>query len=108
MRLSDIKGDRVFDVIADIAGPVYSIATDEEARAFFKRVGGGDDGPSIEEKLRDAMPSLLRGHRDDLVAIMAAIEGVSAEEYRKNLTMAGLLKGLYEILTDEDLLAFLS
>lgn len=107
MRLSDIKGDRVFDVIADIAGPVYSIATDEEARAFFKRVGGGD-GPSIEEKLRDAMPSLLRGHRDDLVAIMATIEGVSSEEYRKNLTMAGLLKGLYEILTDEDLLAFLS
>lgn len=107
MRLSDIKGDRVFDVIADIAGPVYSIATDEDARAFFKRVGG-EGGPSLEDKLKQAMPSLLRGHKDDLVAIMAAVEGVDVEEYRKNLTMAGLLKGLYEMLTDEDLLSFLS
>ena len=37
MRLSDIKGDRVFDVIADIIDPIANIASDETASALFKR-----------------------------------------------------------------------
>ena len=44
MRLSDIKGDRVFDVIADIIDPIANIASDETASALFKR-----------EKLPDGM-----------------------------------------------------
>ena len=37
MRLSDIQGDRVFDVIADIIDPVANIAEDDDAASFFKR-----------------------------------------------------------------------
>ena len=37
MRLSDIKGDRVFDVIADIIDPIANIAVYETASALVKR-----------------------------------------------------------------------
>ena len=37
MRLSDIQGERVFDVIADIIDPIANIAEDNAASALFKR-----------------------------------------------------------------------
>ncbi len=37
MRLSDIKGERTLDVIADIIDPIANIAEDEVASDLFKR-----------------------------------------------------------------------
>ena len=37
MRLSDIQGERVFDVIADIIDPIANIAEDDAASAMFRR-----------------------------------------------------------------------
>lgn len=111
MKLSDIKGDRVFDVIADIIEPACNIATDDEAGKFFKRDSRPED-MSVREftlkQIKEALPPLLKTHKEDLIKIMATLDGISPEEYKKNLTMAGLFQGLYEILTDEDLLSFLS
>lgn len=111
MRLSDIRGDRVFDVVADITEPLCNIATDEQAAYLFKRVPI-PEGVSREDfalqKLRKTVPVLMRVHKDDLTAILAALEGVPVDEYRDGMSMASLIKGVYEILTDEDLLAFLS
>lgn len=111
MRLSEIRGDRVFDVVADITEPLCNIATDEQAAYLFKRVAI-PEGMSKEEfalsKVRKAVPVLMREHKSDLCAILAALEGVPVEEYRESMSMASLVKGVYEILTDEDLLAFLS
>jgi len=111
MKLSDIKGDRVFDVIADIIDPIYNIATDEKASAIFRRKDrpeGVDPKAYLAERVKTSLPSLLKTHKADLVAIMAAINGVDPDEYRESLTMSGLLNGLYDIFTDEDLLGFLS
>lgn len=112
MRLSEIRGERVFDVIADIIEPACNIAQDKEAAALFDRSEKRPDDMTPTEfalsRIKVAMPKLMRSHKDDLVAIMAAIEGVSPDEYREGLTMPKLIQGVYEILTDEDLLAFLS
>lgn len=112
MRLSEIKGERVFDVIADIIEPACNIAQDEDAASLFDRSRKRPDGMSAKdfalERVKASMPKLMRSHKDDLVAIMSAIEGVSADEYRESLTMQKLIQGVYEILTDDDLLAFLS
>lgn len=112
MRLSEIRGERVFDVIADIIEPACNIASDKDASALFDRTEKRPDGVTPAEfalgKVKRSMPKLMRSHKDDLVAIMAAIDGCSQDEYRDNLTMAKLIQGFYEILTDEDLLAFLS
>lgn len=111
MRLSEIRGDRVFDVVADITEPLCNIATDEQAAYLFKRVAI-PEGMSKEEfalsKVRKAVPYLMREHKTDLTTILAALEGVPVDEYRESMSMASLLKGVYEILTDEDLMAFLS
>lgn len=110
MRLSDIRGDRVLDVVADIAGPACAIAADPTARRLFAR-GDRPEGVTPEEhalrKVGEALPVLLREHKDEVIAILASIEGVDPQEYREGLTMSTLFQGLYEMMTDEDLLAFL-
>lgn len=112
MRLSEIKGERVFDVIADIIEPACNIAQDKDAADLFDRSRERPDGMSAKdfalERVKASMPKLMRSHKDDLVAILSAIEGVDPDEYRESITMPKLVQGVYEILTDEDLLAFLS
>lgn len=112
MRLSEIKGERVFDVIADIIEPACNIAQDKDAADLFDRSRERPDGMSAKdfalERVKASMPKLMRSHKDDLVAILAAIEGTDPDEYRESITMPKLVQGVYEILTDEDLLAFLS
>ena len=104
MRLSDIKGDRVFDVIADIIDPIANIASDETASALFKRekLPEGMTAKSfLLERARKAVPSLLKGHKSDIITVLATIEGVSADDYRSSLTLAKLMQDTAELLTDE-------
>lgn len=108
MRLSEIRGERVFDLIADIIEPCMSIAEDEGAAALFDRnlPEGMDPKEFAKSKVRNALPKLMKSHRDDLIAIMCAIHGEDRDEYLSGLTMASLIGDVYEILTDEDLLVF--
>ena len=104
MRLSDIKGDRVFDVIADIVDPIANIAPDETASALFKRekLPEGMTGKEfLLGRARKAIPALLKGHKSDIITVLATIEGVSADDYRASLTLAKLMQDTAELLTDE-------
>lgn len=104
MRLSDIQGDRVFDVIADIIDPVANIAQDDDAASFFKREKLPDGVPAkdfLMQRARKTIPVLLKGHKSDIIAILAAIDGVSAEEYKKSLNLVKLMRDATELLTDE-------
>ena len=90
MRLSDIKGDRTLEVIAEIIDPIANIAEDEEASAMFKREKL-PDGMTVKKfllkRIRKSLPVLLKGHKADIIEILSAIEGVSAEEYAGALNL---------------------
>lgn len=111
MRLSDIKGDRVFDAIADIIEPACNIATDPVASKLFRpeKVPEGMTATEFAAKrASEAVPALLRGHKDDLVTIFATLGGVTPDEYRESLTMAVLMRDFVELMSDEDMRAFLA
>lgn len=104
MRLSDIQGERVFDVIADIIDPIANIAEDDAASALFKREKL-PDGMTVKQfatqRARKALPALLKGHKGDIIAILASIEGVSAESYNGSLNLVKLMRDTTELLTDD-------
>ena len=104
MRLSDIQGERVFDVIADIIDPIANIAEDEQASAMFRREKL-PEGMTVKQfatqRARKALPALLKGHKCDIIAILASIEGVSAESYKGSLNLVKLMRDATELLTDE-------
>lgn len=104
MRLSDIKGDRTLDVIADIIDPIANIAEDSAAAALFHREKlpeGETPKGFMLQRVRKHLPQLLKGHKGDIIAILAAIEGVSAAEYSEKLDLVKLTKDFTELLTDE-------
>lgn len=109
MKLSEIKGERVFDVIADVIGPITIIASDEKAAKLFHR----DEVPKgmtawgfFLQKVRESLPFLIREHKDELVAILCTIKGVSAEEYVKELTFQSFFGDMMELVTDAEFVSF--
>ena len=53
------------------------------------------------ERARKAVPALLKGHKSDIITVLATIEGVSSDKYRASLTLAKLMQDTAELLTDE-------
>lgn len=111
MKLSDIRGDRVLDVIADIIDPIANIAQDKDVVAMFERKAVPEGMGAREffaERMRKGMPVLLKGHKADIIAIMAAIDGVTPEQYAESLDLPKLFTDVMELVTDNALLDFLS
>lgn len=104
MKLSDIKGERTLDVIAEVIEPIANIAEDEKAAALFKRekLPEGENAVAyLRKRIKSHLPALLKGHKHDLITIFAAIEGVSYDEYAASLNLGKLTKDLLELMTDE-------
>lgn len=111
MKLSDIKGDRVLDVIADIIDPIANVAQDKDVAAMFEREAVPDGMGARDffaQRMRKGLPVLLKGHKADIIAIMAAIEGVTPEQYVASLDFPKLFTDVMELVTDDALLDFLS
>ena len=104
MKLSDIKGERTFDVIADIIDPIANIAEDEEASSLFRKEklpNGMTKKAFLLRRAREAVPALLKGHKSDIISILSAIEGTTKEEYTASLNLVKLTKDAIELISDE-------
>lgn len=102
MAISDIKGEAVFDLIADIIDPVANIVSDAQVAELF--ASGGINADTAKEYA----PELIKRHKEDVIAIMAAIRGVTPEEYAATLNVMTLFRDVMEIITDKELLGFLT
>lgn len=111
MKLSDIKGDRVLDVIADIIDPIANMVQDKDVAAMFEREAvpdGMEARDFFAKRMRKGLPVLLKSHKADIIAIMAAIEGVIPEQYAASLDFPKLFTDVMELVTDDAFLNFLS
>lgn len=104
MKLSDIKGERTLDVIAEIIDPICNIAEDDAAAELFgkKKVPDGMTAKKfLLQRARKSVPALLKGHKGDIVAILSAIEGTAVEDYTASLNMVKLTKDVIDLITDD-------
>lgn len=84
MKLSDIKGERVFDAIADIIEPVATIAADDDAMKLFDSSDKPDDMTPWQffvQRAKVAIPVIMRKYKSEICQIMAAINGITVDEY---------------------------
>ena len=109
MKLSDIKGERCLDVVAELIEPIASIASDEDFTKLLKPgklPKGATKTQYFAQRMRKAVPVLIERHKDDVITVLATVNGQSREEYLKGLTLAKLFSDTIEIMTDQDLLGF--
>lgn len=111
MKLSEIKGDRCIDVIAEIIDPIATIAQNPAAKELFERRELPEGMEPVEffmGRLKENLPALLKENKKEFIQILSAIEGTSVKEYSKNLNMAKLIRDVTDLITDTGFTSFLS
>ena len=112
MRLSDVKGEKTLDIMADAMELAAAIGDDERFAEFISALKAevGDDGKVGDGAWRvfcKHVPPILRDKRyaRGITSIMAAAAGVTYEEYAAE---GPLLQDLFELLSsDAEALGFL-
>lgn len=89
MRLSDIKGDKAFEVLADLITPIKVLATDDEIRK------------AAEESYIDGLQVALRTHPDEIKAILAILDLEDPDTYEVSLAL--LPRKMMELWNDPDI-----
>ena len=90
MKLSDIKGERALDVLADMIDPVAEIMSDKEIVGILR----AGKSPAKAIKLS------LKNHKRAVLTMMAAIDGEDPETYQPSLFV--LPKRLLDLLNDPE------
>ncbi len=82
MKLSEIKGERAIEVIADLIEPIANIATDKECADLFsvKPVKDEDKKVTARKHLVKKVPLLLKLHKRDVIKIIATLDGKSVDD----------------------------
>lgn len=111
MKLSEVKGERVFDVMADLIPPLCAIATDKQVKALFKQRAcpkGMDPRDFMLKRIQQAGPKIIKAHKDDLIDVLCVIGGLDRSEYVEGMTLMSLWSDVMELLGDEDFVSFLA
>lgn len=97
MKLSEIKGEKSIDVLADLIEPASTIFSDEKVQKLF----------SEEATNKSAIIKyLLKNYKKEIIEIVAILNGETPEKC--NINVFTLPKLILEILSDEELLSFFS
>lgn len=107
MRLSDIRGEKALDIMADAMELIDELGEDERFTAFVEAVrdAQGDRDATMRAFMRK-LPPILRDERYKrrVIAILAAASGTTYDDYAEN---GSTLQDLAELfLTDSAALGF--
>ena len=105
MRLSDIKGERALDVMADAMELADMMADDERVKAFLDAVREKGEEESSVRLLMRHLPPVIRDerYRPRIMSILAAASGMEPEEYAE---MGNPVADIVGLLTDNEATGF--
>ena len=104
MKLSEIKGPRAVDAIAELIQPLANIAGDREniGQLFNVRPEDGEtQGEAALRMVKNNVPLLLKTHNADILQILSIINDEDPEE----ISIPGAVKGVLDLLGDDDFMA---
>ena len=103
MRLSEIRGEAALDCI-EAALELASKLMDDESVKDALTAGGG----TTKQALAISKLLLSKEYRDCTIPVLAALSQESVDDYLAETTLPRMIGDVYEIITDKELLAFLS
>lgn len=100
MKLSELKGERAVEVIADLIAPITNIAEDQSNLQLFRgnKKDGETDRESAVRNFKEKIPNLLRTHKQDVLEILCAVNGTKPED----LSLMDIFRGAIELANDRD------
>lgn len=114
MKLSEVKGERAADVIADIIPIVYSLSVDKDVAPLFAKpnippVPKGVDPEKhfkkysdkiVKDRVTKYMPHLLKKYKHEIYMLIATINGIEYAEYTENIHPIKLFADMCEVVND--------
>jgi transposase len=95
MKLSEFKGEKVFDVMGELIEPITLMLADKEISTTFK------DKPKLA-----LAQYIIKAHKAEAIRILAALSDKSVDEYLADVNIISLVKDIVEMLNDEELISF--
>ena len=108
-QISEIKGEKSFDILAGLIEPVTNIATDKKAAELFgvrPLPKGMTTQQFILQRVKEAIPNLMKRHKKDLIAILALLSDMTEKEYKEQMTLDGVMLDLSQLISDPIFNAF--
>lgn len=93
-KLSEIQNEEALDVLAEIIDPIIIICQDQELKKVMEK----------DDKLQ-AVKIAIKNHKQEVLQILAVLDGESIETYKINLIQLPLK--LLELFDDPDMKSFL-
>ena len=98
MKISDYKGDAAYQLLIDIIEPCTEIMADADVAAAFK---GGKAGMPL-------VKVILKNHKDAVIAILAAVKGVTPEAYMAECNVLTIPFDCLKLINDKELMSTFS
>lgn len=113
MKISELTTERAADVLCEVSIYALNILSDKELLASLRMQLEGTDGDRTKaeliavasEKIAELVPLLLKKHKDDVFGIVAAVNGLTLEQVRKQKIIA-TANAVREMAQDKDLIDF--
>ena len=103
MRLSEIKGEAALDCIEAALELAGKLLEDESVKDALTAEGG-----ATKQALAVAKILLSKDYRCYTIPVLAALSHKSVDGYLAETTLPQMIGDVYEVITDKELLAFLS
>lgn len=103
LQISEIKGEKSFDILAGLIEPVTNIATDKKAAELFgvrPLPKGMTTEQFVLQRVKEAIPTLMKRHKKDLIAILALLSDMTEKEYKEQMTLDGVMLDLSKLISD--------
>ena len=96
-NLKDFQDEQALDLLAEIFEPMVNIMSDNEFLTAF------DNGKRLE-----AVKIAIKNHKEDVMLILASMDGVPVEEYHCNFFTlpVRLIEVITEIMKEPELMGF--
>lgn len=95
MKLSEYKGEKALDLLADLIEPATAIMADKEISRLAKA-----KMPPIK-----IVKTAIKNHKPEVIEILAILDGADPKEYAEKVTLFTLPAKLLEIFNDPDLVS---
>lgn len=103
MKLSEYRGDDALEVLAELLDPAVEILADADIAAAWR--DKNPNKPRGQKQLK-AVSIAIKKHKEAVIAILAALDHETPDEYREKINVVTLPKKLLEVLNDKDLRNF--
>lgn len=102
-KLSDIKGERVFEVMPEVLDIAMKIAIDpdvQKALGKAKKPKGMTDLEYGAKRLESISDKVLNKHKDECIKLFSIIYDETPEEYLENLDFGQLIIDINNLMRD--------